>query len=90
MAFMIHLPLESQGLHPGDAAVPMVRAWTDAGHGVGLPRVTWVMVKGSKTHQVILFWEVFVPHGFIYQFSIFRKILDCLPQSIAYSSLRYP
>lgn len=45
-----NLPLESQGLHPGDAAVPMVRAWTDAGHGVGLPRMTWVrMVKGAKT-----------------------------------------
>ena len=25
--------LVAEGLHPGDAAVPMVRAWTDAGHG---------------------------------------------------------
>ena len=29
------------------------------------------MVKGTKDDQVILFWEVFDPHGFIYQFSIF-------------------
>ena len=27
----------AQGLHPGDAAVPIVRAWTDAGHGVQKP-----------------------------------------------------
>lgn len=34
--------------------------------------------------------EVFDPHGFICKFSIFQKILECLPQSIAHSSLRYP
>eukprot|EP00913_Durusdinium_trenchii_P015878 g14922.t1 len=27
----------AEGLHPGDAAVPIVRAWTDAGHGVQKP-----------------------------------------------------
>ena len=24
-----------QGIHPGDGVVPVVRAWTEAGHGAG-------------------------------------------------------
>ena len=39
MAFIFNLE-SPEGLHPGDAALPIVRAWTDVGHGVGLPRVT--------------------------------------------------